>query len=200
MNKLIYAFFVSLVLSVAVTAYSDSIQEDLQDNLIRLHIIANSDSGEDQAVKLRVRDAVLDKMREETQNKSRNEIIKSLDEIEKTANRVLEENCFDYTASAVYGKFYFPKKEYRGMTLPAGEYYGVRIVLGNGNGHNWWCVMYPPLCVSENEAGLDEEASELLQNSLNHQTYDIVTKSDKKVVVKFKTVELVQELKEKFKN
>lgn len=200
MNKLIYAFFVSLVLSVAVTAYSDGIQEDLQDNLIRLHIIANSDSGEDQAVKLRVRDAVLDKMREETQNKSRNEIIKSLDEIEKTANRVLEENCFDYTASAVYGKFYFPKKEYRGMTLPAGEYYGVRIVLGNGNGHNWWCVMYPPLCVSENEAGLDQQASELLQNSLNHQTYDIVTKSDKKVVVKFKTVELVQELREKLKN
>lgn len=200
MNKLIYAFFISLVLSVAVTAYSDGIQEDLQDNLIRLHIIANSDSGEDQAVKLRVRDAVLDKMREETENKSRNEIIKSLDEIEKTANRVLEENCFDYTASAVYGKFYFPKKEYRGMTLPAGEYYGVRIVLGNGNGHNWWCVMYPPLCVSENEAGLDQQASELLQNSLNHQTYDIVTKSDKKVVVKFKTVELVQELKEKFKN
>lgn len=200
MNKLIYAFFVSLVLSVAVTAYSDGIQEDLQDNLIRLHIIANSDSGEDQAIKLRVRDAVLSQMREETQNKSRNEIIKSLDEIEKTANRVLEENCFDYTASAVYGKFYFPKKEYRGMTLPAGEYYGVRIVLGNGNGHNWWCVMYPPLCVSENEAGLDQQASELLQNSLNHQTYDIVTKSDKKVVVKFKTVELVQELREKLKN
>lgn len=200
MNKLIYAFFVSLVLSVAVTAYSDGIQEDLQDNLIRLHIIANSDSGEDQAVKLRVRDAVLSQMHEETQNKSRNEIIKSLDEIEKTANRVLEENCFDYTASAVYGKFYFPKKEYRGMTLPAGEYYGVRIVLGNGNGHNWWCVMYPPLCVSENEAGLDEEARELLENSLNHETYDIVTQSDKKVVVKFKTVELVQELKEKFRN
>lgn len=200
MNKLIYAFFVSLVLSVAVTAYSDGIQEDLQDNLVRLHIIANSDSGVDQTVKLRVRDAVLSQMRGETQNKSRSEIINSLDEIEETANRVLEENCFDYTASAVYGKFYFPKKEYRGMTLPAGEYYGVRIVLGNGNGHNWWCVMYPPLCVSENEAGLDQQASELLQNSLNHQTYDIVTKSDKKVVVKFKTVELVQELKEKFKN
>lgn len=200
MNKLIYAFFVSLVLSVAVTAYSDSIQEDLQDNLIRLHIIANSDSVEDQAVKLRVRDAVLAQMHEETQNKSRSKIINSLDEIEKTANRVLEENCLDYTASAVYGKFYFPKKEYRGMTLPAGEYYGVRIVLGNGNGHNWWCVMYPPLCVSENEAGLDEDARELLENSLNHETYDIVTKSDKKVVVKFKTVELVQELKEKLKN
>lgn len=201
MNKLIYAFFVSLVLSVAVTAYSDGIQEDLQDNLIRLHIIANSDGGADQAVKLKVRDAVLSKMHEETQNKSRGEIIKNLDEIEKTANRVLDENCLDYTASAVYGKFYFPKKEYRGMTLPSGEYYGVRIVLGNGNGHNWWCVMYPPLCVSEEgSAGLDEEAKELLKNSLNTETYDIVTQSDKKVVVKFKAVELVQELREKLKN
>lgn len=200
MNKLIYAFFISLVLSVAITAYSDGIQEDLQDNLIRLHIIANSDNDDDQTVKLKVRNAVLGEMGEKIESESKSEIIENLDEIEETANRVLDENGFDYTAKAVYGKFDFPRKEYKGMTLPAGEYYGVRIILGNGAGHNWWCVMYPPLCVSDdNSTVLSEKSQALLKSSLSPEAYDIITKSDGEVAVKFKTVELVQELRQKIK-
>ncbi len=201
MNKLIYAFFISLVMSVAITAYSDGIQEDLQDNLIRLHIIANSDGADDQEVKLKVRDAVLEETKKSLESKSRGEIVDSLTSIEETANRVLRENGFDYTADAVYGKFDFPKKEYKNMTLPAGEYYGVRVILGNGAGHNWWCVMYPPLCVSDDSGvGMDEKSQTLLKNSLNPETYDIVTQSDREVAVKFKAVELVQELRQKIKH
>jgi stage II sporulation protein R len=197
MNKIIYAFFISIVLATAVTAYSDGIQEDLQTNLVRLHIIANSDADYDQAVKLEVRNAILEKIK----NKNKNEITSNLNELEDTANEVLAQNNFDYTAKAVYGKFYFPKKEYKNMTLPAGEYYGVRIILGEGNGHNWWCVMYPPLCVSDdNSVTLDKKSQSVLENNLRPETYDIITKSDKSIVVKFKTVEFIQELKEKLKN
>lgn len=201
MNKLIYAFFISLILSAAITAYSDGIQEDLQDNLVRLHIIANSDSQEDQAVKLEVRDAILEKIGSEMESKSREEIIRGLDEIEEIANETLTASGFDYGAKAVYGKFDFPEKEYKDMTLPAGEYYGVRVILGAGEGHNWWCVMYPPLCVSDdNTMTLDKKSQAMLESSLHPETYDIITKSDKNIVIKFKAVEFIQELRQKIKN
>lgn len=201
MNKIIYAFFISLVLSIAVTAYSDNVQADLQDNLTRLHIIANSDSEPDQAVKLKVRDAALNQIREKINSENGIEnIINELPELEKTANKTLLENGFNYTAKAMYGKFDFPKKTYKNMTLPAGEYYGVRIVLGNGDGHNWWCVLYPPLCTSDtNTMTLDEKSQAMLQDSLNPETYDIITSSDKGIVVKFRAVELIGELRQKLK-
>lgn len=201
MNKIIYAFFISLVLSVAITAYSDGIQEDLQDNLVRLHIIANSDSAEDQNVKLTVRNAILEKISEKIESISKEEITGNLDEIEEIANETLKENGFTYSAKAVYGKFDFPEKKYKDMTLPAGEYYGVRVILGSGEGHNWWCVMYPPLCVSDdNTLTLDKKAQTMLAGSLRPETYDVITKSDKSIVVKFKAVEFIQELKQKLKN
>ncbi len=200
MKKIIYALCISLFLSAAVTAYSDGIQEDLQKNLVRLHIIANSDSDADQEVKLKVRNAVLASMDERLKNESRSEIIGNLDEAEKIANDVLRENGFKYTARAVYGKFDFPKKQYKNMTLPAGEYYGVRIILGEGEWHNWWCVMYPPLCVANDSPSLDGNSKEILKSSLKDETYDVITGSDKEVVVKFKAVELVQELRQKLRN
>lgn len=201
MNKIISAVFISLMLSLVITAYSENVQTDLQDNLIRLHIIANSDSDKDQAVKLEVRNAVLNEIRNSSENISREEIIKNLDTIEKIAKDTLKQNGFSYDVQAVYGKFDFPKKEYKNMTLPAGEYYGVRIILGNGEGHNWWCVMYPPLCVSnDTTVTLDKESEELLKATLKSETYDIITKSDKDVVIKFKAVEFIQELKQKIKN
>lgn len=188
------------MLSLVITAYSENVQTDLQDNLIRLHIIANSDSDKDQAVKLEVRNAVLNEIRNSSENISREEIIKNLDTIEKIAKDTLKQNGFSYDVQAVYGKFDFPKKEYKNMTLPAGEYYGVRIILGNGEGHNWWCVMYPPLCVSnDTTVTLDKESEELLKATLKSETYDIITKSDKDVVIKFKAVEFIQELKQKIK-
>ena len=201
MNKIISAVFISLMLSLVITAYSENVQTDLQDNLIRLHIIANSDSDKDQAVKLEVRNAVLNEIRNSSENISREEIIKNLDTIEKIAKDTLKQNGFSYDVQAVYGKFDFPKKEYKNMTLPAGEYYGVRIILGNGEGHNWWCVMYPPLCVSnDTTVTLDKESEEILKATLKSETYDIITKSDKDVVIKFKAVEFIQELKQKIKN
>lgn len=202
MNKIIGAIAVALCISAAATAYSDNVQENLQKNLVRLHIIADSDDDDDQAVKLKVRDAILQSVGEHIQAGSdeecRDEIINNLDEIEQIADSVLQENGFNYKSHAEYGKFSFPQKTYKSMTLPSGDYYGVRIMLGSGEGHNWWCVMYPPLCFNEGEeVSLSRESEKILREKLDADTYDIITKKNNEVVVKFKVVELVQEIKQK---
>lgn len=205
MNKFIAAFALALCMTVVITSYSDSVQADLQSNLIRLHIIANSDSEADQNVKIKVRDAVLrevgNRLSSENEDKCKKEIVNNLDEIEEIADRVLLENGFTYTSQAMYGKFPFPEKTYKSMTLPAGDYYGVRIVLGSGEGHNWWCVMYPPLCFKEGEEiTLSQESEKILREKLDADTYDIITQKNNEVVVKFKVVEIVQEIKQKIIN
>lgn len=202
MNKFIAAFALALCMTVVITSYSDSVQADLQSNLIRLHIIADSDSEADQNVKIKVRDAVLkevgNRLSSENEDECKKEIINNLDEIEEIADRVLAENGFTYRARAMYGKFSFPEKTYKSMTLPAGDYYGVRIVLGSGEGHNWWCVMYPPLCFQDGEeVTLSRESEKILRENLDADTYDIITKKNNEVVVKFKVVEIVQEIKQK---
>lgn len=204
MNKMMGALALALCLCMAVTAYSDNVQNDLQDNLIRLHIIADSDSDADQTVKLKVRDAVLksvgDRLSSGDREECKEEIINNLGKIEEIADDVLRENGFNYTAHAEYGKFPFPEKTYKSMTLPAGEYYGVRVVLGSGGGHNWWCVMYPPLCFKEGEeVTLSRESEKILRESLDSDTYEIITQKNNEVVVKFKVVEIVQEIKQKIK-
>jgi stage II sporulation protein R len=199
MNKIIGAFALALCISAAASSYSDAVQTDLRDNLVRLHIIANSDSDEDQSVKLKVRDAILDAQRNQSDSNAENANTEpNLNEAEKIANAVLRENGFDYTARAEYGKFSFPEKTYKSMTLPAGDYYGVRIILGSGSGHNWWCVMYPPLCFREGEETvLSSESEKILREKLDADTYDIITKKDNEIIVKFKVVEIVQEIKQK---
>lgn len=202
MNKFIAAFTAALCAAVLIASYSDGVQADLRDNLIRLHIIAASDSSEDQEVKLKVRDAVLKnaggRLSASENGECKKEIISSLGEIENIANDTLRENGFDYTARAEYGKFAFPEKSYKSMTLPAGDYYGVRITLGNGGGHNWWCVMYPPLCMKEDgEMTLSHEAEKELREILDKDTYDIITSKNNEVTVKFKIVEAVQKFKQK---
>ena len=202
MNKIIAAMAAALIITMSLAAYSENIESDLQSNLVRLHIIANSDSEKDQNVKLKVRDAILEEEGKNLISQSEEECIinvkERLPQIEETANRILKENGFSYRARAVYGKFEFPKKEYKNMTLPCGEYYGVRIILGDGNGHNWWCVMYPPLCMmNDTEAVLSKKSEQILKENLNPETYDIITGNDKEIVVKFKIVEVIQELKQK---
>ena len=197
MKKLIIAVFISFMLTIAAQAYSGSVQTDLRNNLVRLHIIANSDSDYDQSVKLRVRDAVL-KYESERLLDAEN-IANSLFDIEKTASAVLSECGAEYGARAEYGKYYFPKKEYKNMILPQGEYYGVRVVLGTGAGKNWWCVMYPPLCmINDTEAELSEQSKKLLAEKLGAEAYDVITEKNGEIKVKFRIVEAAQCIKEKF--
>ncbi len=132
----------------------------------RLHILGNSNSAGDQQVKLAVRDAVLKATKDITKCKNEAEaeeyIKNNIGIILETANETLAKNGFDYTATAGTGNFYFPEKSYQSVTYPEGNYEALRIILGEGEGDNWWCVMFPPLCISEITDDEDLEYKSLL--------------------------------------
>jgi len=183
MRKLTAAvLFFTLFMSI-LTAYSKGVNEDLAEGIVRLHIIAASDSEEDQEVKLKVRDRVLEKM---SRASEKGEIKDALSEFQKTANEVLEEEGFDYGAVAEYGVFDFPTKKYENFALPKGKYEAVRIKLGAAEGQNWWCVLFPPLCYVD---AATEEGEELLKETFG-DNYDLVKDEKLNVKIKFKIVEL----------
>ena len=189
LKALVFSAAAVSLAACAVCAYSADVESDLRSGIVRLHIIAQSDSEEDQAIKLEVRDAVLKSVRGHMPE-TEAELAASAEEIAET---VLMEKGVGYGAHAEYGVFMFPEREYKGLTLPAGEYEGVRIVLGSGSGHNWWCVMYPPLCVTDGEPGVDAGADEQLRAALRSDTYDVIAGGGD-VKVKFRAVELVRSI------
>ena len=129
--------------------------------IIRLHVIANSDSEFDQELKLKVRDEIIstvgDLNRKKSLSESREWLESQLDDIEKTAEAVIRENGCNYGASAELGVRWIPEKTYGDMHFPAGNYEALTVTLGKGEGENWWCVLFPPLClITEDEAELEE--------------------------------------------
>lgn len=138
-------------------------RQTLKNELVRLHVVAASDSAEDQAVKLRVRDAVIESLRSEMQNLTDVEQAKAylqenLPKIEKVANRVLAESGFADTASVSLCVEEFATRFYDTFTLPAGLYESLRITIGAGEGHNWWCVVFPNLCLPATSDGFEAVA------------------------------------------
>ncbi len=163
---------------------------DIEDRLLRFHIIANSDSKEDQTLKLKVRDRITNYT--DTlfaQCHSKNEAIhitkKNLSSIESLAQKLVVEEGFDYNVNASLTKMHFNTRVYDDFTLPAGTYDAVRIVIGNGEGHNWWCVLYPSVCVSA--------AKKDIGSALSEGETDIVKNSDR-YIIKFKLIEWFEEL------
>ncbi len=208
MKKLTYALILGFFVAIIAGIYSDSVQADLSDNLVRLHVIANSDTSEDQSIKYQVRDRITQEMAKtlsSAQTLSDGERIarENLDAIEAIANQELEKLGAPYRAKAVYGTFSFPTKVYDSITLPPGDYHAVRIILGEGAGQNWWCVLFPPLCFTDNAMGnMPDAQQELLTASLDRETYDVITNYNPDhmdVEVKFKIVELFQTLKQQKK-
>lgn len=159
---------ISLTLAIVVLAVStacfdaESRQSSVSaycnaDSIFRLHIIANSNSAEDQAVKLEVRDAVLEYEAENldavSAAKTREELMAHGAELLEIIEGVLRSNGFDYGAQMLVGTFPFPDREYNGVLYPAGDYDAFRVILGDGAGENWWCVMFPPLCILKSDNG-----------------------------------------------
>ena len=116
--------------------------------MIRLHVIANSDSKEDQELKLKVREEILKLMEgQENIQDARSYINDNIDRIEAVSEEVIKENGYDYPARAKLSVTFIPQKSYEDLTLPAGNYEALNITLGRGDGHNWWCVIFPQLCL-----------------------------------------------------
>ncbi len=202
MRKFVISVLFGLMLSMVSMAYVGNMQENIASSLLRLHIVANSDSEADQAVKLKVRDMVIaefgaDMLAAGDLDSAKNFAVQNIGAIEKTAAEVLCENGFGYGAAASVGEVHFPTKHYENITLPAGRYEALRIVLGDGAGQNWWCVMYPPLCFGDCAAGYaDAQSQSVLENSLGEDEYELITDGGSvPVQFKFKLLEILDFLK-----
>ncbi len=170
---------------------------EIRNNVIRLHILANSDSEKDQNVKLLVRDTLLSCGSELFNgticvDNAEEYLEREKDILIKKANEVLLQNGFDYKADMFLVKEYFSTREYESFTLPAGEYLALKVILGKGEGHNWWCVMFPPLCLpaatqkTNTEIILGQNGSEIISNPVKYE-------------MKFKIIEIIEEIKIKIK-
>ncbi len=166
MKKIIFILSALALFMGAISAYSVSFYKDMQKNIIRFHILADNNSREAQNIKFEIRDCVL--------TATARTDIKTTEEFsqiaEATANEYLASNNLPYEAVAQSGIFHFPQKNYGNITLPSGNYSGIRLILGNGHGENWWCVMHPPICVGNNT-----EAMTLLKDSLYNGSYETIT-------------------------
>lgn len=183
---------------------TDNILSDVPDKIIRLHVVANSDSPEDQQLKLQVRDEVINRMSGKFEglkdiSEVKGVIEGSLGEIEAIARETIEENGKLYDVRAAFAKTDFPTKVYGNLTLPAGEYQALNVIIGKGEGKNWWCVMFPPLCFIDVAHGVvPEKTMKELKKSLTDEEYRLLlssrTEEEIPVKLKFKIVELAKSM------
>ena len=204
MRKFFKNFIILSILFIvffAITAYSyaNNISEGLAEDIFRLHILANSDSNEDQSLKLKVRDAVLEYMKTLTENtldkQSVIEMSKThMENFREIAKKVIKENGYDYPVNIEIGNFYFPTKYYGNISLPAGNYDALKIEIGEAKGQNWWCSLFPPLCfVSVSSGIVDEEGEEYLKENLSEEEFAIVSGNSSEIEFKFKIVEMINQ-------
>ena len=177
-------------------AAADTVREEC----LRLHVLADTDSEADQSVKLQVRDAILEETGElfvscETASEAVSEASAYKEEIKAVAERVLKENGFSYGAQVFIEEEYFGTRQYDNVSLPAGNYTALKVVLGEGSGHNWWCVMFPPLCLP----AVSESLEDSVYTVFGENGGNLVTgKSGYKV--KFRIVEIAESIIEALKS
>ena len=174
------------------------IQEQIAGKVLRFHVLANSDTAEDQNLKLAVRDAVGSRMAELLSDVPDREACEQvveahLPEIAETAQAVVREAGYEYEVHAAIEETEFPSKTYGKFTFPAGKYEALRVVIGEGEGHNWWCVMFPPMCLPA------AEESQELNDVLSESQMEVVENGDK-YQVKFFAVELFEKVKNWFQD
>ena len=184
-----------LYISISAMSYVNAVSTHLADSVFRLHIIANSNSIEDQNLKYKVRDAEIAYLSSISENtNSKEEVIslvkKNLDKFQAIAEKVVKESGYNYKVSIKVNEFYFPTKNYGDISLPAGTYDALRIELGSATCQNWWCVMFPPLCFVDVSSGIvPEESKEILESNLSEEEFAIISKENKEVTFKFKLLE-----------
>ncbi|MBR3614358.1 MAG: stage II sporulation protein R [Clostridia bacterium] len=199
-RKIKYIFILILLLFcfilTSISSYASTVSQNLSSNFFRLHILANSDSKLDQDLKLKVRDAIIEHMNSQSfSNTNKSEVINSvrnnLEIYKQIAEDTIEEAGFYYPVSIEIGNFYFPTKIYGNISLPAGYYDALRIKIGNAEGQNWWCSLFPPLCFVDISSGIiDEESKENLKENLSEEEFAIITNNSETIKLKFKILEI----------
>lgn len=202
MKKLAYISAAVLIFALLVGVFCPVHGEaELYDKVLRLHVLANSDSEEDQALKLKVRDAVIETLTPMLEDLSSiEEVVKianeSLSVIKECAEETVRAQGYPYDVSVTLTKETYPTRDYGSMCFPAGEYSSLRVMIGEAEGQNWWCVLFPPLCLSAassraNNASDNKDA--FISAGLTDDQYNIVTETHGvKYKVRFKILELVE--------
>ena len=172
-------------------------QSDLADSVLRLHVLANSDTKADQELKLKVRDGVLAEAnailpRQADRAEAERILGENLQRLAAAGAAVVAEEGYDYPVSACLQETWFPTKEYEDFALPAGQYQALRIVIGEGDGQNWWCVVFPPLCLGSVS---ETSAQTALDAGLSEQQVALLTGELEGYIIKFKALELWEQLK-----
>ena len=190
--SVLFALLFTITLSMV---HFDSDCRELRQNVLRLHIIANSDSPRDQAVKLAVRDRILEETGEIFTGKTDLQAAQAaaeqnLPRFRQLAESVLRENGFSHHVTAEIGNSYFETREYEDFTLPAGTYRSLSIKIGKAEGKNWWCVVFPSICIPA--------ASEACLSDSVEQSSAAIAENPQKYVMRFKTVEIYEDLKKFF--
>lgn len=176
--------------------YAENVNRDLSGKLLRLHILANSDSEDDQELKLAVRDKIIAEtavLFKDAQNAD--DAARIAEEnaalIQKIAEDEIISRGFDYPVSVNLESTRFPTKEYGKISLPRGEYRAVRVLIGDAKGKNWWCVMYPPLCFTNGVLDISDKSCEALRSAVGKEDYELITSDEPQIKIKFKIVELL---------
>ncbi len=194
---LILSLLLFIYIIVCAISYVEAVSSDISDSVFRLHVIANSDSDEDQSLKYKVRDSLLNYMNNICTNcSSKEEAINTVsvhqDEFKQVALETIKNEGYSYNINIEIGNFEFPTKHYGDISLPAGFYDALKIEIGEAKGRNWWCVMFPSLCFIDVSSGIvPEESKEELQKTLSEEEYSIISDtSNYGIKFKFKLLEI----------
>ena len=201
--KRIRQWEVSLLIGLVVTVLLGGLTtfaadcREIRQDVLRLHILANSDSEEDQALKLKVRDRILQETgvafgSPASLAEAKASAAENLDEIEAAAADEIRKNGFDYPVKAELTRMYFTTRQYEEFTLPAGMYDAVRVTIGEAAGHNWWCVLYPPLCLPA------AQTSRVIGDTLREEESDLISRSPQ-YEIRFAVVEWFEALRQAFR-
>ena len=182
---------------ISISSYANTISQNLSDNFFRLHILANSNSDNDQQLKLEIRDAIIEFMNSQNfSNKTKSEVVNlvknNLNEYKRIAEDIVSKHNLNYSVSLEVGNFLFPTKHYGNISLPGGYYDALKINIGKAEGKNWWCSLFPPLCFVDVSSGIiDNETEKNLKENLSEEEFAIITNSNEKTIkLKFKLLEM----------
>lgn len=198
-------FAVALFITAVLALYSASVMKDLKENIVRLHVVADSDEEDAQALKLKVRDSVAEYTAELLKNSATAEesygiLQANIGKIQEIAQQRAENEGCELPVTAQVGEFDFPVKSYGNITLPTGNYNAVRVTIGSGEGQNWWCVLFPPLCFVDSEAtAVSVSGRAQLQENLSEETYAVIENAPESgdVQIRFKVVDFFENIAQK---
>jgi stage II sporulation protein R len=176
--------------------------DDVKDALIRFHVIANSDTEEDQNLKLKVRDGIIEYLypylnKSKSIEESRTIISEKKDQVINIAKAIIKDNGYIYEVRSELSRENFPEKAYGNIILPQGNYEAFRVIIGDGQGKNWWCVMFPPLCFIDITKGKvqEEDSKRALDEQVDKfKNEEKDTEYDEEPVIKFKIVEIFESI------